>query len=159
WLLGTFYEDVDRHYGQTLPTEGYDAITERLLGAGVNSEATGAPPDTPFFSRLTYNLQQFAIFGAATFQLADHWRLTTGARFYDYDEDRVLTFGGVFSAPQANVPGSVEADGFSPRVILDYKVTDDVSFNAQVARGFRLGGINDPLNAPICTPEDRDLFG
>jgi iron complex outermembrane receptor protein len=38
-------------------------------------------------------------------------------------------------------------------------MNDDVNFNAQVSRGFRLGGINDPLNGPICTPEDLALFG
>ena len=26
------------------------------------------------------------------------------------------------------------------------------NLNAQVSRGFRLGGINDPLNVPLCTP-------
>jgi iron complex outermembrane recepter protein len=157
WLVGTFFEDVDRKYGQTLPTAGYDAITERLFG--VSSADLLAPPDTPFFSRLQYNLQQFAIFGEGTWRFADAWAATLGARYYDYDEDRVLNFGGFFAAPQANVPGSVSADGFSPRFILSYDVTDDIALNAQIARGFRLGGINDPLNDPICSPEDRTLFG
>ena len=30
WLVGAFYQDVDREYGQNLPTPGYDAITVRL---------------------------------------------------------------------------------------------------------------------------------
>jgi iron complex outermembrane recepter protein len=30
--------------------------------------------------------------------------------------------------------------------------------NGQVSRGFRLGGINDPLNAPVCTPQDLVTF-
>ena len=97
WLIGTFFEDVDRNYGQTLPTPGYDAITERLFGVG--SEDLLAPPDTPFFSRLSYNLQQFAVFGEGTWHFADAWAATLGARYYDYDEDRVLNFGGFFAAP------------------------------------------------------------
>lgn len=158
WLIGTFFEDVDRKYGQTLPTAGYDEFS-RNSPLDNDSAGTGAPPDTPFFSRLQYNLQQFAVFGEGTWRFSDQWAATVGARYYDYDEDRVLTFGGVFSAPQANVPGSVSADGFSPRVILSYDMSDDISFNAQVARGFRLGGINDPLNDPICEPPDRVLYG
>ena len=43
-------------------------------------------------------------------------------------------------------PGSTSSDGFSPRVILTFSPNKDVQFTAQVARGFRLGGINDPLN-------------
>ena len=31
--------------------------------------------------------------------------------------------------------------------------------NAQVSKGFRLGGINDPLNTPLCTPRDLETFG
>ena len=165
WLFGTFYEDVDRNYGQTLPTPGYDAfsITSPLAA---DSSTTGAPPDTPFFSRLSYNLQQFAVFGEGTWRFADQWAATLGARYYEYDEDRVLTFAGVFSAALGNdpalvtnVPGSVDSDGFSPRAILSYDVNDDVKINAQVARGFRLGGINDPLNEPLCGPDDLALYG
>jgi iron complex outermembrane recepter protein len=38
-------------------------------------------------------------------------------------------------------------------------VTDNTKLNAQVSKGFRLGGINDPLNVPLCTPEDLQTFG
>ena len=162
WLVGTFFEDVDRDYGQTLPTPGYDAFS--ITSAfGADSSTTGAPPDTPFYSRLSYNLQQFAVFGEGTWHFADQWAATLGARYYQYDEDRVLTFGGVFSAALGNLagvtdnPGSVESDGFSPRVILSYELNDDITVNAQVARGFRLGGINDPLNEPLCGA-DLPLF-
>ena len=164
WLIGTFFEDVDRKYGQTLPTPGYDAFS--ITSAfGADSSTTGAPPDTPFYSRLSYNLQQFAVFGEGTWRFANAWAATLGARYYKYDEDRVLTFGGVFSAALGNLagvtnnPGSIESDGFSPRAILSYDVNDDVKINAQVARGFRLGGINDPLNEPLCGASDLALYG
>ena len=26
WVIGGFYSDIERDYGQTLPTPGYDAI-------------------------------------------------------------------------------------------------------------------------------------
>ena len=31
WLVGAFYQDIDRDYGQNLPTPGYDALLTRLL--------------------------------------------------------------------------------------------------------------------------------
>src|SRR4029450_13885978 len=34
-----------------------------------------------------------------------------------------------------------------------------LSVNAQVAKGFRLGGVNDPLNIPLCSPADLTTFG
>ena len=38
-------------------------------------------------------------------------------------------------------------------------MSDTAHLNAQVSRGFRLGGINDPLNVPLCTPQDLVTFG
>ncbi|HVY83033.1 MAG TPA: TonB-dependent receptor [Steroidobacteraceae bacterium] len=157
WVAGAFFQDLGRRYGQRLPTPGYDAITRRL--ANTDSAANGAPPDNPFFSSLHYDFQQFAVFGEGTYSFTDQWDLTLGVRYYDFKEDRTLTFGGFFAVPQANVPGSVDSDGFTPRAILTYRPHESLSFSAQVSRGFRLGGINDPLNAPICSPDDRVLFG
>ena len=44
------------------------------------------------------------------------------------------------------------AQGVAPRFIASYDLTDAAQVNAQISKGFRLGGINDPLNVPICTP-------
>jgi iron complex outermembrane receptor protein len=82
-------------------------------------------------------------------------------RYYHYKENRVLHFNGVFAAdtPPAGVPGEVDANGVSPRGILSYKLNEDAQFNAQVSKGFRLGGINDPINLPLCSPADKIEFG
>ena len=158
WLVGAFYQQVDRDYGQNLPTPGYDAF---LISQGIPpSSGFNAPPDTPFFSDLTYYFEQFALFGECTISFNDQWSLTGGVRYYDFSEDRLLTFAGVFAdVGYTNQPGSTSSDGFSPRVIVTFDATDDVQFNAQVSRGFRLGGINDPLNVTLCTPADLVTYG
>ncbi|HLS81957.1 MAG TPA: TonB-dependent receptor [Steroidobacter sp.] len=153
WLIGAFYQDIDREYGQNLPTPGYDALLARL---GLPpSSAFNAPPDTPYHSEVPFTLEQFALFGEATYRFTEQWSLTAGLRYYDFDEERTLTFAGVFAdVGYVNQPGATSSDGFSPRVILAYEPSDSVLLTAQVARGFRLGGINDPLNVTLCTPED-----
>ena len=55
--------------------------------------------------------------------------------------------------------GTTSANGVAPRIIASYDVTAATQVNAQVSKGFRLGGINDPLNTPICSPEDLATFG
>ncbi len=159
WLVGGFYQHIGRRYGQDLPTPGYDAFT--LAQLGTDSAANNAPPDTPFFSDLSYKLTQYAAFGEATYHLEDHWAFTGGLRYYKFTEDRVLNFGGVFSSPTppGGVPGSTSSDGVSPRAIVSYKINDDMQFNLQAARGFRLGGINDPINIPLCSAQDIAVFG
>ncbi|MBM4220251.1 MAG: TonB-dependent receptor [Gammaproteobacteria bacterium] len=164
WVLGGFYSDMDRVYGQQLPTPGYDTLVDLLLcdGAPPNclpSTDLGAPvEDMPFYSIIPYQIEQFAVFAEANFQIGEKANLAVGGRYYDFSEDRVLTFGGLFSDPSAG-PGSTESDGFLPRVLFSYDFTENVQMNAQVSQGFRLGGINDPLNLTLCTPEDVVTFG
>ncbi|MEZ5531419.1 MAG: TonB-dependent receptor [Steroidobacteraceae bacterium] len=158
WLVGGFFQKVDRTYGQDLPTPGYDAILLRRFGA--TSADFNAPPDTPYFSHLTYDFKQFALFSEGTWNFTDQWSLTGGVRYYDFDEDRLLTFAGVFAdMGYTDEPGSTSSDGLSPRAILAFRPTKDVMLTAQVSRGFRLGGINDPLNVTLCQGNDINIYG
>ena len=157
WLAGAFYQHVDRRYGQDLPTPGYDAITQRLFN--VVSAQLNAPPDTPFYSNLSYKLRQWALFGEATYRITDQWALTGGLRYYNFKEERILNFGGFFSDVLRDSPGSTDSNGVSPRLIVAYKMTPDIQFNLQASRGFRLGGINDPINLPLCSAADVAIFG
>jgi iron complex outermembrane recepter protein len=163
WLVGGFFQHVDRHYGQDLPTPGYDDFSRTLplaIFGFPDSAATGAPANTPFYSDLSYRLKQYALFGEATWHMTNQFALTAGLRYYKFTEDKNLYFAGVFSAPTLGVvPASTDSSGTSPRFILSYKPTDDAQLYAQAARGFRLGGINDPINLPLCSPTDRVVFG
>ena len=151
WLVGAFYQTADRDYAQTLPTPGYDAILPR---------APGAPVDTPYYSRLSYDFSQFAAFGEATYIFNPQWALTGGLRYYSFDEDRLITITGAFAdAPHFDELGTTSSDGVSPRVILAFSPGKNAQFTAQVARGFRLGGINDPLNATLCQGNDINTYG
>jgi outer membrane receptor protein involved in Fe transport len=115
--------------------------------------------DSPFNSDLPYDIQQTAIFGEASYDFTDRFNLTVGGRWYDFDEERTITTGGLFAAGDSNVVDKTSSDGFTPRVLASYDFSDRLTVNAQVAKGFRLGGVNDPLNVTLCTPEDELIFG
>ncbi len=87
---------------------GYDAITQRL--AGVVSTDLNAPPNTPYYSNLSYSLKQHAFFGEGTWFFTPQWSATAGLRYYNFKEDRVLNFGGFFAdpTPPGGVPGKVD---------------------------------------------------
>jgi iron complex outermembrane receptor protein len=157
WLGGFFYTHSNRDYGQDLPTTGFTELS------GIPSQGLLAPTDDLFFSRLSYDFNQVALFGEATISLTDRLFLTGGLRYYHFDEDKKQVFDGIFGNDNNGVslvsqPGSTSADGVAPRFILSYHVTDQTNINGQVSKGFRLGGINDPLNVPLCTPEDLQTF-
>ena len=156
WLGGAFFQHVGRHYGQDLPTPGYDALSTRL-GYPI-STALAAPPNTPFYSDLHYNFRQYAFFGESTWHITDQWSATGGLRYYNFNESRTQLFGGLFGCCSQN-GGAVRSNGVSERVILTYKLNPDLLSYAQASRGFRLGGINDPLNIPLCSPSDIVTFG
>jgi len=161
WVAGLFYSDTERDYAQRLPTPGYDAFVDAALGAGTSASlANGFPVDSPFNSDLTYDLEQIAIFGELNYQLNERTNLTVGGRFYDFEEVRTLTNGAIFAAPfVTGVVDETSSDGFNPRILLSYEANDNVTWNAQVSEGFRLGGVNDPLNAGLCTGSDLEIFG
>ncbi len=155
-----FWSDVEREYAQRLPTPGYDAVTDAVLGAGTSAgAANGFPADSPYAADLPYDIEQIAFFGEVTYDVSDVFQLTVGGRYYDFDEERTISQGGIFSSGFDNVVDKTSSDGFTPRVLASWDVNDNVTFNAQASQGFRLGGVNDPLNVTLCTPEDELIFG
>ncbi len=161
WVIGGFYSETDRFYRQRLPTPGYAAATDATLGAGTSAAVANGFPnlDSPFNSDLPYNIEQLAIFGEATFEVTDALTLTAGGRYYDFEEIRTITTGGLFANGDAGVVDETSSDGFTPRFLISYELSPDVTINAQASQGFRLGGVNDPLNVPLCNAQDLALFG
>jgi iron complex outermembrane receptor protein len=158
WVFGLFYSDVDRFYRQRLPTPGYDAFTDARLGAGTTAAvANGFPLNSPYNSDLPYDIRQKAAFGEATYDFG-RFELTAGGRFYDFKEERSFKSGGLF-ANGDNRTDETKSSGFTPRVLASFEAADDIRINLQAAKGFRLGGVNDPLNLPLCSPADAAIFG
>ncbi|MEO0675678.1 MAG: TonB-dependent receptor, partial [Pseudomonadota bacterium] len=160
WLVGFFFTDINRFYRQRLPTPGYDAFTDATLGEGTSAAvANGFGVDSPFNSDLPYDLQQFAFFGEFTYDITDRFHFTAGGRYYDFEEVRTITTGGLFAAGDSGTLDTTESSGFTPRFLLAYDLSDAITVNAQASQGFRLGGVNDPLNVALCTAEDEAIFG
>jgi iron complex outermembrane recepter protein len=153
WVGGVFYSDSERDYGQNLPVTGFSALSG-IPTAGTKLALT----DELYKSDLHYEFKQTALFGEVNFALGDRLELTGGLRYYDFEEEREQVFDGIFADPIDSV-GAVSADGFAPRVIVSYKLSDATRINGQISKGFRLGGINDPLNLPLCQPADLALYG
>jgi iron complex outermembrane receptor protein len=152
WVAGGFYASTTRDYGQSLLVSGFEDLS------GIPTEGRfGAGKDVLFFSDLHYELDQFALFGEGTLSLNEEFSVTAGLRYYDFKEERTQVFDGIFADP-ASLPGAIDANGVAPRIIVTYKVSDATNLNAQVAKGFRLGGINDQLNVPLCTAADLAAY-
>jgi outer membrane receptor protein involved in Fe transport len=161
WLVGMFHSDLERGYTQRLPTPGYDAIVDTYIGAGTADAVSNgvAPVDSPYAANLPYDIQQFAVFGEATYHVSETLRITAGGRWYDFEEERIFWSGGIFSNGDGPFTDNTSSDGFTPRVLASWDFNDSTTFNAQASQGFRLGGVNDPLNEALCTPDDVITYG
>ena len=184
WVVGGFYSKVDRQYRQRLPTPGSDAVGDLYLAElcfdfVLPNNATcatnaplpanrvpytaadlrnGFPANSPYNADLPYEIKQTAVFGEGSYKVGQ-FKLTAGARYYSFKEERDFVSGGYFSDGNTNLGDRTKSNGISPRFIVSYEPNRNFSINVQAAKGFRLGGINDPLNVPLCTDEDLDIFG
>jgi iron complex outermembrane receptor protein len=158
WLAGGFYADTSRDYGQDLRVAQFEELTD------IPTQGLRAPRNSLFWSDLAYDLTQYAFFGEASWAATPRLELTGGLRYYNFEEDKEQIFDGIFAHDNTGTaivsqPGSISADGIAPRFIAKYKVSESTNLNAQIAKGFRLGGINDPLNIPLCSAQDLVTFG
>ena len=165
WVAGVFYTDINRKYAQRLPTPGYDAFIDAapafapFLPGGISALLTnGFPLNSPYNADLPYDITQQAAFGEASYDFGQ-FKLTAGGRLYDFEEERDFISGGIFSNVDTRIGDRTESSGFTPRVIGTWEPNNNLSVNLQAAKGFRLGGINDPLNLPLCTPADEAIYG
>jgi len=167
WVLGGFYSNARRQYKQRLPTPGADVFSQDFLdvvapGLPVSATYNGFPADSPYNANLPYKDTQKALFGEASYKVSQ-FKLTAGGRWYDFHETRDFVSGGIFSNSDIRIGDKTKSKGFSPRGIVSWVPDRSLSVNLQVAKGFRLGGINDPLNIPLCsggaTGIDARTFG
>jgi len=124
----------------------YDAIT--LIGSRTNPALLVRRPD----DSVQYT-RSYAVFGQATYEIVTDLRLTVGGRF-TWDRKR-------FANNQPSVPAVFRAerdwDNFSPKVSLDYRVSDDVFVYATYAGGYKAGGFNrSNLRVVAETPYDEE---
>jgi iron complex outermembrane recepter protein len=166
WVVGGFYSNNQRDYAQSLLVVGSDSliaaedppiICPTGCAPGWTQGTRGARVDELYYSTLSYDMKQSALFGEATYAVSDQLSLTAGLRYYNFTEDRLLVFDGIFAVSQGDT-GTTDANGVAPRFMLSYKPSENLTLNAQASRGFRLGGINDPLNQPLCSAADSTTF-
>jgi len=160
WLVGGFYSDSERQYNQDLVVDGFNALA--CANGACFPKGQFANKDQLYLGNIHYDLKEYGIFGEGTFAFTDRFSLTAGLRYYNYKENKNLIFDGLF-APEFPNPtlqqGETKADGVAPRFIASFKATEDVTINAQASKGFRLGGVNDPILVPLCSAEDLVTFG
>jgi outer membrane receptor protein involved in Fe transport len=162
WNAGVFYEKFTRDYFQDQPATNFDSFWQYVVDyPGYNSKDDGAFGANDDFSGIQdVNESQVALFAQATYKILDNLDITAGWRYFDWHQNFNLYFGGIFGAnpiAYGGVPGvplteqgKASATGNTPRFALDYHITPNTMLYAEAAKGFRYGGVNQPVPQSIC---------
>lgn len=144
WLVGGFYFD-ERNALNPI------SITNQLAGPG------GAGTLVQFVA--DQDTSAWAVFGNLTYELLDGLKISVGARYSEEKKDfnnrqtvqvlntfdppgpTVFTAGSALASPPVLALNRKDTD-FSPRIVIDYKPTDDVLLYASYSQGFKSGGFN-----------------
>ncbi|AMK19895.1 MULTISPECIES: TonB-dependent receptor [Sphingobium] len=127
---------------------------------GINAAPTsGSVYDNPYLKAVAaFNIESWAPYAQATYDINDQFSLTAGLR-YTSERKRQLYHDLIAGIPGSGTSvigsepaGQVKFNKLTPKIVLDFKPSNDVLFYASFSRGFKSGGINSPSTA---VPSDR----
>lgn len=134
WLAGTFYQNADIHPNQDFPSPGFDEATGGLA-------ADAGFPDNLAVYRSTSTLEQFALYGQATYAFTDNLDVAVGARQFWLDRREIAVGKGwLFPVPPAD--DSASESGTNPSISLSYRASENLRVYGRAAEGFRPSGTN-----------------
>ncbi len=148
WVLGVFYSDQSRNFDQEVPyntLSGEPALEDLANVFGFGGIDFGGDPNNVFQGAQSIDTQQIAVFGEATIPMGDRWEVTLGLRWYEYEQDADIIFAGLANDGLTELDTDTSEDGVNPNVVFKYNFSDDVNAYASAAKGFRIGGLNDPI--------------
>jgi iron complex outermembrane recepter protein len=155
WVGGLFYSDFE--------STQYGYIANPQLAYLSTGGADANPDGVAYESFLPYKLKQYAVYAEGSYKFTDALKLTVGARGFKYTAHENINTRGLFTQSGNLTPTiastSASNSGFNPKVNLSYEPTRDLTVYAQIAKGFRPGGANQPAPVALCGTEGVLSYG
>jgi len=129
----------------------------------------GSPPYYPLFSQYggtggSIGTKSYAGYGDFTWDISPQWSLDLGLRYTSEKKSAVIQNYGysdeTFTTPistLADFSGAHTSHNVSPKVSLDYAVTDQVKLYASYSQGFHSGGYNIRANCSAIPESCRPI--
>ncbi len=148
WLGGVFYSRLESIFRDTNHAPGDNYLSSG--GAAANPQGIIYDANNP------YHVDQYAVFGEASYRLLNTLTFTAGLRYFSYDthvdeeESGIGTTSG--NATPTTAVYKTSASGVTPKFNLSYKPNSDLTVYMEIAKGYRPGGVNLPIPTSIgCT--------
>lgn len=140
---------------------GFFYFDEKLRILSDNFSTLGDPNNAVGGINITVDQRQrskaYGLFGSVTYKLSDQFSLTGGVRYnddkrrYSVVRSRDTQFPNFLQNPLGTVNRRVKDDNVTWDVSANYKVSDDASLYARVARGYRAPSIQGRILFPPAT--------
>jgi iron complex outermembrane recepter protein len=148
WLGGVFFSQAKEQDTLRQPALEFPAVLQQATGMSF-SDFFGGPLLDGIYEYTgdeRSNDQQIAFFGNVDWRFADHWTLNAGLRVSETKIDYSVGENGP-EGPIADVlkvtTGVQKEHPVTPKVGLNWEPDDHNLFYASVAKGYRIGGVND----------------
>ncbi len=101
---------------------------------------------------LNIETKAWALFGEATWDISEQWRLVAGLRYTDEEKDFVgknIFFTDVLGFPGFESTDNRSFDDTNYRLALQWYATSDVMFYGSISNGFKSGGYSSDCFSPV----------
>jgi iron complex outermembrane receptor protein len=133
WMTGLFYFGEDAQDLQDVP------FYQPVIATGDGSFVR-VPGGLSLKSFISQDTRSYAAYGQGTYRFTDKWSVTAGLRYTDEKKTLDSFLTGAFVRPPGTVSDSWS--DLSPRLGLEYRISDRAMTYVSASRGFRSGGFN-----------------
>jgi len=145
FVAGVYYSDLHGRvpFAAYYPPATVPGLDATLLGPG-GGELTPGYPNTVFGTDFFTEVKEPAAFGEVSYTPIDPLKLTAGLRWYqvkNYSTGYELGLAAGGGPAVISPPDSTTESGVNPKFEADYHITADHMIYANIAKGYRPGGI------------------
>jgi iron complex outermembrane receptor protein len=141
WLVGAFYSDFRSTFDLTEPTPGLEPDPD-----GANLITIDEP----------ITIQQYAVFGEASYKIMDTLKFTVGLRWYDFDTTATSFQNGFLfegtTLYDKTVSMVAKNNGTNPKFNLSWTPDENLLIYGTISKGFRQAGVNQPTSTSLGCP-------
>ncbi len=137
WLIGASYQKTDKTFNEDQSAgDAYVVLLPQYSASQLRGN------DYYWGVSRTVGSDK-SVFGEASLNFLDNWKLTLGGRRYDTELTNNNVKNGInYPGGTVTGPNHGAENGFTPKVSLSYKADPDTLYYVTASEGFRFGGVN-----------------